>query len=207
MRAFLIVALLLIATNVQANPTDQLRSQYNIYQIAQKIYPEKLERVKGQIVGKRKMSKGVARFVRKYLDWDTYAELSFRDWDKLNKKEQRKLVWLLKELTIKRYAEFFSPSKKYMVQFKESTEYKIVRNDMYARVKALVTVWESEAEVEVGFLLRDSGNGWSLCDVYIDGVSKARAYRSALRKVYKKRGFDGVEKILKKNIKKVQKKT
>jgi len=38
-------------------------------------------------------------------------------------------------------------------------------------------------------------------------VSKARAYRSALRKVYKKRGFDGVEKILKKNIKKVQKKT
>ena len=64
-------------------PANQLRAHYNVYQMAQKFTPDKLEKIKAQVVGTKKMSKGVARFMRSYIDWATYAELCFKDWDKL----------------------------------------------------------------------------------------------------------------------------
>ena len=144
--------------------------------------------------------------MRAYLDWVVHAELAFRDWDKLSTTQKQRLVKLLKRSTTNRYAKFFSPNKRYMVQFGEDVTYIMVRGNQYARVKARVTVWESKAEVDVGFLLKERGNEWVLCDVYIDGVSKARALRSALRKIFKEKGFDGVVKTLQKNIRKTQKK-
>ena len=181
-------------------PMYQLRAHYNVYQIAQKFTPDRLQRIKGQIVGTRKMSKGVARFMRDHIDWDTYAELSFKNWDELTKKQKRHLSNLLKNLTIKRYADLVTPERRFMIQFKEDVKYIMVRGERYAKVAAHVTDWKSDAEVEIQFLLRKHKKStWTLCDVYVEGVSKARTYRTELRRVYSKKGFKGVVKILKRS--------
>ena len=201
----LAIGMLLFGT-AQANPMEQMRSQYKLYQIAQKLYPNKIEKVKSQILGTRKMSKGVARYVKSYLDWNTYAELSFRDWDKLTNPQKKQLTHLLKKVTINRYADLFDPKARYMVQFGENVKYITVRGQEYARVNTLVTVWESHSEIEMGFLFHKRKKRWALCDVYIEDVSKARTFRSALRRIYIKEGFDGVIKTLKKKTKKTQRK-
>ena len=181
-------------------PANQLRAHYNVYQMAQKFTPDRLERIKGQVVGTRKMSKGVARFMKDYIDWDTYAELSFKDWDKLGKKQKRHLVKLLKTLTIKRYADLVSPTRRFMIQFGKNVVYKTIKGVQYAKVSTHVTDWTSDAELEVSFLLRKRKQDvWALCDVYIDGVSKARTYRAELRKIFLKKGFKGVVGALKRS--------
>ena len=189
-----------------ANPEHQLRAYYNVYQIAQKLSPSKIENIKGQIVGKKKMKKGVARFMRNNVDWDTHAELSFKDYDKLTKKQKKQLSNLLRTLTTRRYARLFSPNKRFMLQFKQPVKYIAVRGKQYARVDAMVTIRESKSEVELSFLLRKGEKGlWLLCDVYVDGVSKARAYRAELRKIFKRQGFKGVVGALKRNTAKYNK--
>ena len=187
-------------------PMNQLRAHYNVYQMAQKFTPDKLERIKGQIVGTRRMSKGVARFMKHYVDWDTYAELCFKDWDKLNKKQKRHLVQLLKTSTIKRYASLVSPTRRFMIQFGKNVVFKTIKGIQYAKVKAHVTDWASNGEIEMSFLLRKhKENVWALCDVYIEGVSKARTYRAELRKIFIKKGFKGVVGTLKRGAAKYNK--
>jgi ABC-type transporter MlaC component len=181
-------------------PANQLRAHYNVYQMAQKFTPDKLLKIKGQVVGARKMSKGVARFMSNYIDWDTYAELCFKDWDSLNKKQKRHLVKLLKTLTIKRYADLVSPTRRFMIQFGKNVVYKTIKGKQYAKVKAYVTDWTSDAEAEMSFLLRKrKENVWTLCDVYVEGISKARTYRAELRKIFLKKGFKGVVGALKRS--------
>lgn len=183
-----------------ADPEHQLRAYYNVYQLAQQLSPSKIENIKSQIIGKKKMKKGVARFMRNNVDWDTHAELSFKDYDKLTKKQKKQLSNLLRTLTTRRYARLFSPSKRFMVQFKQPIKYITVRGKEYARVDAMVTIWESKSEVELSFLLRKGEKGlWLLCDVYVDGVSKARVYRAELRKIFKRKGFKGVVRTLNRN--------
>ena len=88
-----------------------------------------------------------------------------------------------------------------MVEFKGPAQHRFVKGKEYARVETRITWWESDAEIEIGFLLRHLGKDqWTLCDVYVEGVSKARVYRKELRKIYTKRGFRGVERALKQNI-------
>jgi len=203
----LITAVLFLASysayagKTYANPEYQLRAYYNVYQMAQKFTPKKIESIKGQIIGSKKMKKGVARFMRNNVDWDTHAELSFKDFGELTKKQKKQLSKLLKTLTTRRYARLFSPDKRFMVQFRQPIKYITVRGKQYARVDSMVTIWESKAEVELSFLLRKGKKGlWMLCDVYVDGVSKARTYRAELRKIFKKRGYKGVVRTLKKSI-------
>ena len=188
------------SANAQADPKEQLHSQFVAYQLVQKLQPGAIEKIKSQVIGTKRTSRVVTRFMKRYFDWDTYAELCFQDWNKLNSRQKRTFTELLKRSMIRRYSRLFSAKEKYVVEFPERTRYQKIRGGHYARVATQVITPDADSMFEVVLLLRKRGNRWALCDVEVEDVSKARTYRAAFKKIFAKKGFNGVVDALRKSI-------
>jgi ABC-type transporter MlaC component len=188
------------SANAQTDPKEQLHSQFVAYQLVQRLQPGAIEKIKSQVIGTKRTPRAVTRFMKRYFDWDTYAELCFQDWNKLNSRQKKIFTGLLKKSTIRRYSRLFSAEKRYVVEFPERTRYQKIRGGDYARVATRVTAPDGNSMFEVTLLLRKKDNRWALCDVEVEGVSKAKLYRSAFKKIFAKKGLNGVVDILRKNI-------
>jgi len=198
--ALAVATFMLGSASAQADPKEQLHSQFVAYQLVQKLQPGAIEKIKSQVIGTKRASRTVARYMKRYLDWDTYAELCFQDWNKLNSRQKKAFTELLKKSTIRRYSRLFSAEKRYVVEFPERTRYHKLRGGHYARVATRVITPDADSMFEVVLLLRKKGNRWALCDVEVEDVSKARTYRTAFKRIFAKRGFGGVVNILRKSI-------
>ena len=69
------------SASAQTDPKEQLHSQFVTYQLVQKLRPGVIEEIKSQVSGVKRTSRAVAKFTKRYFDWDTYAELCFQDWN------------------------------------------------------------------------------------------------------------------------------
>jgi len=176
------------------DPQRTLETQYKTYISVQAFNPSGIEKFRNRLLDATKhMPKSAREFIDTNIDWEVYAESIFRpNWDKLTKVQQVKFKKLLQRDAIERYGHLFSPSTKFSVKFNGDTQYKILRGRKFAKVSTTISSLKSDAEVDVDFVFHLGPERWALSDVYVDGVSKAKSYRSSVRKIYKKEGYEGV---------------
>ena len=182
------------------DPQLTLDTQYRAYTKAQAFFPERINKYRDRALNKkRRLPKSAHTFINANIDWELYASSIFRpNWDELTKKQQAQFINLLQRDAISRYGKLFTADLTFSVQFRGQTEYKMLRGHEFARVNTTLKSTKSDAEVDVSFIFRKGETRWALCDVYIDGVSKAKSWRRSVRRIYKKEGYSGVVKAFQK---------
>jgi len=185
------------------DPQRMLETQYKSYITVQAFNKSGIEKYRNRILDpKKRLPNSARQFIETNIDWDVYAESIFRpNWDKLNNHQKIKFKRTLQRDAINRYGHLFSPDITFSVKFNGPTEFKLLKGNKFARVRTTISSLRNDAEIDVDFIFRFGTERWALCDVYIDGVSKTRSYRSSVRKIYKKKGFDGVIKSFRNNNK------
>ena len=175
------------------DPQITMNKQYKAYATAQAFKPGSVEKYRNRALQIEKpMLKSTRLFLDTNVDWELYAKSIFNpNWDTLTKNQKRRFIELLQKVYIKKYGKLFSTKAKFSVSFRP-TEYKMLRGENFARVKTTISSTSSDLEFDIDFVFHEGPKRWALCDVYIDGVSKSRAYRSQVRKIYKKKGYEGV---------------
>ena len=176
------------------DPQRMLNTQYKSYITVQSVNPAGIEKFRNKILDSTThMPESAKKFLNSNIDWDVYAESVFRpNWDELTKAQKEEFKQILQRDAIERYGPLFSPSTKFSVKFNGDTQYKMLRGHRFAKVSTTISSLKSDAEVDVDFIFHLGPERWALSDVYVDGVSKAKSYRSAVRKIYKKEGYEGV---------------
>jgi ABC-type transporter MlaC component len=181
------------------DPQIVLSQQYKTYVLAQQLNPGAITRTRDRILNdKKKLPRAAKQFLEKNIAWDVFAKSTLHSqWDELGVKQRKEYTKFLKHMMLRRYAVYFDPNKKFSVSFPEPTDYRNLRGKKFAKVTTIVSsvANESEFEAELVFIFKDKH--WMLCDIYIDGVSKARSYRAAMRRIYKKHGYAGIMSKLK----------
>jgi len=202
MKAIIVASIISAYFFTAQDPQIVLSQQYKAYIIAQQLNPSALERIRDRITNdKKRPPRVVRRFLEKNFAWDVFAKSTLHSqWDELNVKQRREYTKVLKNMMLRRYAKYFSPDKKFSVKFSGATVYKSLRGKQFAKVATTISSIANESEVDAEFIFIFKDKHWMLCDMYIDGVSKSRSYRAAIRKVYKKSGYAGVISKLKKRI-------
>ena len=176
------------------DPQIVLSHQYKAYIIAQQLNPNGIAKLKDRILDdKKKLPRAAKQFLEKNIAWDVFAKNTLHSqWEELGTKQKKEYTNALKKMMLSRYAKYFSPDKKFSVKFPQATDYKNLRGDKFAKVATIVSSIVNESEVEVDFIFIFKDKHWMLCDIYVDGVSKSRSYRSAMRSLYKKHGYVGI---------------
>jgi len=202
MKSVLVVAMISAHLFTDADPRQVLGNQYESYTIIQSVDPSGIEKFRNKILDKtRHMPQSARRFLDTNIDWEVYAESIFRpNWDKLTRAQKTEFKKLLQRDAIERYGHLFSPSTKFSVKFNGDTQYKVLRGHKFAKVSTTISLLGSDAEIDVDFIFHLGPERWALSDVYVDGVSKARSYRREVRKIYKKKGYEGVASAFRENL-------
>ena len=202
--SLLLVAVVSAFFFTHEDPQIMLDKQYRAYITAQAFKPAALKKYRKRVLQVEKPFLNSTRmFINTNIDWDLYAESILKpNWDKLTDKQKQRFKKLLQKVHIKKYGKYFSPSTKFSAIFSKQTEYKLLRGKSFAKVSATLKSTRSDAEIDIDLIFHKGPERWALCDVYVDGVSKSRAYRSQVRKIYKKEGYKGVMKAFRRALKK-----
>jgi ABC-type transporter MlaC component len=200
MKAFLLATIITGYLFTDKDPQRTLDQQYKAYVMAQQITPKEVTKLKKRILSGKKLPFAAQQFITQNIAWDLIAEGTLSSyWGELNEKQQKAFTRSLKKMLLKKFSKFFDPGKKFSVKFPEPTEYKIVRGRKFSKVKTIIYSTVKDFEFEVDFIFIFSEDHWMLCDIYIDGVSSTRNYRSSLRRIFKKEGYKGMMKRVKNN--------
>ena len=194
MKSILLASLVTAYIFTAQDPQIVLSHQYKAYVIAQQLNPNGINKMRDRIIrDDKKLPRSVKQFLKKNIAWDVFAKATLHSqWDELGVKQRKEYTNALKKMMLKRYAKYFSPDKKFSVKFPNQTDYKMLRGEKFAKVKTIVSSVSNESEFEADFIFIFKDKHWMICDVYIDGVSKSRTYRSAMRKLYKRHGYVGI---------------
>tara|TARA_R110000824_G_scaffold396988_1_gene599228 strand:- start:432 stop:1061 length:630 start_codon:yes stop_codon:yes gene_type:complete len=206
MKSILIASLITAYIFTAQDPQIVLSRQYKSYVLAQQLNPNGITKFKERILNdKKKLPRSAKTFLDKNIAWDVFAKATLHSqWDELGIKQRKEYTNALKKMMLKRYAKYFSPDKKFSVKFPRATDYKMLRGKKFAKVETVVSSVSNESEFEADLIFIFKDEHWMLCDIYIDGVSKSRSYRAAMRKIYKKDGYAGVLSKLKDRINKLK---
>jgi ABC-type transporter MlaC component len=207
MKSVLIASIVTAYIFTAQDPQIVLSHQYKAYVIAQQLNPNGVNKIKERILkNDKKLPRAVKQFLKKNIAWDVFAKDTLNSqWDELGVKQKREYTNALKSMMLRRYAKYFSPDKKFSVTFPRATDYKNLRGEKFAKVATIVSSVANESEANVGFVFIFKDKRWMLCDIYVDGVSKSRSYRTALRRIYKKYGYGGIMSKLKDKTRKLKK--
>jgi ABC-type transporter MlaC component len=202
MKSILIAGLIAAYIFTAQDPQIVLSHQYKIYTMTQQLNPGAITKIRDRILNDKKpLPRATKRFIDKNIAWEVFAKSTLNSqWDKLNSNQQEEYIGILKKMMLKRYSKHFDPNKKFSVVFPMQTQYKDLRGQRFAKVKTIISNAAIEFELEVDFIFIFKDEHWMLCDVYVDGVSKSRSYRAAIKDIYKKHGYPGVISKLKKRI-------
>ena len=180
------------------DPQTTLDQQYKTYVVVQQVAPKEVTKLKKRILDGRRLPRTVRQFMSQNIAWDFIAQGTLSSsWGQLKEKQQKAFTKALKKMLLRRYSKYFNPNKKFSVKFPQPTEYKLVRGEKFSRVKTIVYSTTKDFEFEVDFIFIFRDEHWMLCDIYIDGVSSTRNYRSSLRRIFKKEGYKGMMKRVK----------
>jgi len=194
MKGILAISIISAYIFTAQDPQIVLSQQYKTYVLAQQLNPGAIIRTRDRILNDKKRLPRVARqFLKKNIAWDVFAKSTLHSqWDELGVKQRREYTKILKKMMLRRYAKYFDPNKKFSITFPQPTDYKNLRDDKFAKVTTIVSSIANESEFKAEFVFIFKDKHWMLCDIYIDGVSKSRSYRSAMRRMYKKHGYAGI---------------
>ena len=194
MKSILIASIVAAYIFTAQDPQIVLSQQYKAYMLAQQLNPNGITKLKERILDdKKKLPRAAKQFLEKNIAWDVFAKSTLHSlWDELGVKQKKEYTNALKKMMLKRYAKYFDPNKKFSVNFPQATNYKNLRGEKFAKVKTIVSGTTNDAEFVADFIFIFKDKHWMLCDMYIDGVSKSRSYRSAMHKLYKKHGYAGI---------------
>jgi len=206
MKSILLASLVTAYIFTAQDPQIVLSHQYKAYVIAQQLNPNGINKMRDRIIrDDKKLPRSVKQFLKKNIAWDVFAKATLHSqWDELGVKQRKEYTNALKKMMLKRYAKYFSPDKKFSVKFPNQTDYKMLRGEKFAKVKTIVSSISNESEFEADFIFIFKDKHWMMCDIYIDGVSKSRSYRAAMRRIYKKDGYVGIMSKLKDRINKLK---
>jgi ABC-type transporter MlaC component len=206
MKSILAISIIAAYIFTAQDPQIVLSHQYKAYVIAQQFNPNGITKLKERILNdKKKLPRAAKQFLEKNIAWDVFAKATLHSqWDELGVKQKKEYTNALKKMMLKRYAKYFDPNKKFSVKFPSLTDYKMLRGEKFAKVTTIVSSVSNESEFEAEFIFIFKDKHWMLCDIYIDGVSKSRSYRTAMRKIYKKDGYAGLISKLKDRINKLK---
>ena len=170
--------------------------------IAQQFNPSVITKIRNRILNDKKpLPRAANQFINKNIAWDVFAKSTLHaNWDELGTKQRKAYTGALKKMMLRRYSKYFDPDKIFSVKFPNSTDYKNLRGEKFAKVKTIISSVSTDAELMADFVFIFKDKHWMLCDMYIDGVSMSRSYRSAMRKIYKEQGYPGVISKLKKKV-------
>jgi len=207
MKSILIAGIITAYMFTAQDPQIVLSKQYKAYTIAQQLNPSGVIKMRDRILNdKKKLPRAAKQFLDKNIAWDVFAKNTLSSqWDDLGKKQQKEYTSVLKKMMLKRYAKYFDPNKKFSVKFPNSTNYKMLRGEKFAKVNTIVSSIANESEFSADFIFIFKDKHWMLCDIYIDGISKSRSYRTAMRRIYKKHGYAGIISKLKNRPSKLKK--
>tara|TARA_Y100000034_G_scaffold129752_1_gene186815 strand:+ start:79 stop:687 length:609 start_codon:yes stop_codon:yes gene_type:complete len=194
MKSIIIASIVAAYIFTAQDPQIVLSHQYKAYAIAQQFNPSSITKVRDRILNdKKKLPRAAKKFLEKNFAWDVFAKSTLHSqWDELGTKQQKEYTNILKKMMLRRYAKYFDPNKIFSVKFPNQTDYKNLRGEKFAKVKTIISSVSNESEFEADFIFIFKDKHWMICDVYIDGVSKSRTYRSAMRKLYKSHGYVGI---------------
>lgn len=199
MKSVLIASIITAYIFTAQDPQSTLKLQYKAYIIAQQFSPNSINKIKDRILTGKRVPRSAKQFMSKNIAWKFFAKSTLNThWDKLSNKQKKEFTESLKQSLLKRYGKYFDSNKKFSVTFPIATEYKLLRGEKFAKVKAIIAGTTREFEFVTDFIFVFKDKHWMICDIYIDGVSSSRNYRKALRKVFKKEGYSGVMDRLKK---------
>ena len=206
MKSVLLTGILAAYIFTAQDPQIVLSHQYKAYVIAQQLNPNGINKLKERILNdKKKLPRSAKQFLEKNIAWKFFAQSTLHtNWDNLNAKQQKEFTMSLRKMMLKRYAKYFDPNKKFSVKFPKRTDYRLLRGEKFAKVATVVSSVANESEFDADFIFVFKDNRWMLCDIYVDGVSKSRSYRTALRRLYKKHGYNGLISKLKNKTKKLK---
>tara|TARA_R110000824_G_scaffold13428_4_gene58543 strand:+ start:839 stop:1468 length:630 start_codon:yes stop_codon:yes gene_type:complete len=206
MKGLLIASIVTAYIFTAQDPQIVLSHQYKAYVIAQQLNPNGIITVRDRILNdKKKLPRAAKQFLDKNIAWDVFAKNTLNSqWGELGKKQKKEYTNALKKMMLKRYAKYFDPNKKFSVKFPNSTNYKMLRGEKFAKVNTIVSSIANESEFSADFIFIFKDKHWMLCDIYIDGVSKSRSYRTAMRRIYKKHGYVGIMSKLKNKVSKLK---
>ena len=206
MKSILAISIIAAYIFTAQDPQIVLSRQYKAYVIAQQFNPSGITKIRDRILNDKKpLPRAANQFISKNIAWDVFAKATLgSQWDELGTKQRKEYTNTLKKMMLRRYAKFFDPNKKFSVKFPNQTNYKNLRGEKFAKVKTIVSSVSNESEFEADIIFIFKDKHWMICDMYIDGVSKSRTYRSAMRKLYKKHGYAGIISKLKKKITKLK---
>ena len=180
------------------DPQRTLNQQYKTYVMVQQVAPQEITKLKKRILNGKKLPYAAKQFMTQNIAWDFIAEGTLSSyWGQLSKKQQKSFTNSLKKMLLRKFSKFFDPNKKFSVKFPQPTEYKLVRGKKFSKVKTIIYSTTKDFEFEVDFIFVFKDDHWMLCDIYIDGVSSTRNYRSSLRRIFKKEGYKGIMKRVK----------
>jgi len=206
MKKILIASIISAYIFTAQDPQVVLSHQYKAYVLAQQFNPSGVTKVRDRILNdKKKLPRAVNQFLEKNFAWDVFAKSTLHSqWDELGTKQRKEYTKVLKKMMLRRYAKYFDPNKKFSVKFPETTDYRNLRGEKFAKVATIISNLANESELEADFIFIFKDKHWMICDIYIDGVSKSRSYRAAMRKIYKKHGYVGIMSKLKSKISKLK---
>jgi len=207
MKSILIASIVTAYIFTAKDPQTTLSHQYKAYVLAQQLNPRGITKVRDRILNdKKKLPRSVNQFLEKNFAWDVFAESTLHThWEDLSPQQREAYAGILKKMMLRRYGKYFDPDKKFSVSFPQSTDYKSLRGKKFAKVRTIISSVSNDSEFEADFIFIFKDKHWMICDMYIDGVSKSRSYRSAMRKLYKKHGYAGIISKLKNRTNKLKK--
>ena len=206
MKSILVASIITAYIFTAQDPQIVLSRQYKAYIIAQQLNPDGVVKIRDRILNDRKkLPRAAKQFLSKNIAWDVFAEATLHSqWGELGSKQKKEYTNALKNMMLNRYAKYFDPDKKFSVKFPGPTDYKNLRGEKFAKVATVVSSISNDSELEADFIFIFKDKHWMLCDIYVDGVSKSRSYRTALRRIYKKHGYAGIMSKLKNKASKLK---
>ena len=177
------------------DPQKMLNKQYSAYVTTQTVNPSGVRKYRNRITNiMRPLPRSARLFIDTNIDWELYAQSSFgeKTWGNLSTKEKNAFKVLLRKVHLKKYGKYLSPDIKFSATFNGPTRYKQLKGHDFAKVSTTLVSSNSGVTFDVDFIFHKEADRWSLCDVYVEGVSKSKNYRSQIRKIYKEKGFKGV---------------
>jgi ABC-type transporter MlaC component len=194
MKSVLIASIITAYIFTAQDPQIVLSHQYKAYIIAQQLNPNGVVKIRDRILNNNKrLPRAAKQFLEKNFAWEVFAEATLNSqWDSLGEKQRKEYTKALKHMLLQRYAKYFNPDKKFSVKFPKQTDYRNLRGEKFAKVKTIISSISNESELEADFIFIFKNKRWMICDLYVDGVSKSRSYRTAMRALYKKYGYAGI---------------
>ena len=125
-----------------------------------------------------------------FLDVAELGERALADhWGKLNAKQKKEYLQLLRALVEANYIKVFRNNVDYDIRYlKEEAEGKNRR--VYTEL--VVNKADGKQTIGVDYVLRPDGQGWRAFDIVTDGVGMIENYRSQFNKIIAKEGVKGL---------------